>query len=195
VFQTALFYHLIEETVDLKEVFRQAEASFSELLNRMRRSTLSPDDIEVLRGIEGARVKESYRLAAARFGIEWHGRKYDRGQPEAADLPNQAINHAATAVSAAASVAVAAVSALPQLGFIHEDSDQSFVLDIADLFREEITLDVAFGAVTDARRTGEGIDRAVRRRAGRMFRQRKVLPAMIDRIKTLFEVDVARDAE
>jgi ATP-dependent DNA helicase PIF1 len=50
VFQTELFYHLIEETVDLKEVFRQAEASFSELLNRMRRSELSEDDIEVLRG-------------------------------------------------------------------------------------------------------------------------------------------------
>jgi CRISPR-associated protein Cas1 len=145
-------------------------------------------DIEVLRGIEGSRVKESYRLAAQRHGIEWHGRRYDRGRPEAADAPNQAINHAATAVQAAASLAVASLSALPQLGFIHEDSDQAFVLDIADLYREEITLPIAFGAVGDAHRTGETIDRSVRRRAGRIFRERKVVPAMIDRIKLLFEI-------
>lgn len=50
VFQTALFYHLIESTVDLQEVFRQADASFSELLNRMRRSELTPADLDVLRG-------------------------------------------------------------------------------------------------------------------------------------------------
>src|SRR5690606_4551850 len=76
-------------------------------------------DITVLRGIEGARLREWYRIIADRYGVEWKGRRYDRENPESADLPNQAINHAATFVEAAADIAVAAVGALPPLGFIH----------------------------------------------------------------------------
>jgi CRISPR-associated protein Cas1 len=149
---------------------------------------LPHQDIAVLRGIEGAHVKEAYKLAAARFGVTWNARRYDRAAPEAADLPNQAINHAATAVQAAAAIAVASVSALPQLGFIHEDSDQSFVLDIADLFREQIMLPIAFASAKEAAKGEETVDRLVRRRAGRMFRERGVVPAMIDKIKALFEI-------
>lgn len=43
--------------------------------------------IEVLRGIEGARMKEAYRLLAERFGVEWRRRRYDRARPSAADCP------------------------------------------------------------------------------------------------------------
>ncbi|MDN5938810.1 MAG: CRISPR-associated endonuclease Cas1, partial [Salinisphaera sp.] len=70
-------------------------------------------DIAVLRGIEGGRVKEMYRVEAQRFGIAWKGRRYDRAKPTGADIPNQAINHAATFVEAAADIAVAATGALP----------------------------------------------------------------------------------
>ncbi|MBU2090362.1 MAG: type I-E CRISPR-associated endonuclease Cas1e, partial [Alphaproteobacteria bacterium] len=126
-------------------------------------------DIAVLRGQEGARIKRSYQLAAERFGISWKGRNYDRDNPNAGDLPNQAINHAASAMRAAACVAVAAVGAIPQLGFIHEDSGQSFVLDIADLYRHDVTLDIAFGAVKEAQKTGEIIERTTRQRAARLF--------------------------
>ena len=49
-----------------------------------------------------------------------------------------------SAVEAAAAIAVSATATLPQLGFIHEDPGQSFVLDIADLFRDSVTIPVAF---------------------------------------------------
>ena len=39
--------------------------------------------LDVLRGIEGARMKESYRLHAQRARIEWRGRRYDRADPGA----------------------------------------------------------------------------------------------------------------
>lgn len=139
--------------------------------------------IEVLRGIEGARVKESYKLMAQRFGVEWRGRRYDRANPEATDLPNQAINHAATTVQAASAVAVTATATIPQLGFIHEDSGQAFVLDIADLFRDEFTLKIAFGAAKEAEKGEDTVDRIVRRRAAKAFAEEKVIPAMIERIK------------
>jgi CRISPR-associated protein Cas1 len=146
-------------------------------------------DIEVLRGQEGARIKRSYQLAAERHGISWRGRNYDRANPDGGDLPNQAINHAATAMTAAASVAVAALAAIPQLGFVHEESGQSFVLDIADLYRHDVTLDIAFGAVKEAMKSGESIERLTRQRAAKLFRQRGVIPSMIDRIKTLLGQD------
>jgi CRISP-associated protein Cas1 len=148
-------------------------------------------DIEGLRGIEGARVKEAYRLTAQKFGVEWRGRRYDRANPDATDLPNQAINHAASAVEGAAAIAVAATATIPQLGFIHEDSGQSFVLDVADLVREEATLPIAFGATRQAQQTGENIERLVRRRAGRLFNEKSLVPLLIDRIKAVFDMDDA----
>jgi CRISPR-associated protein Cas1 len=144
-------------------------------------------DIAVLRGIEGARVKETYKITAARFGIEWHGRRYDRDAPNAADLPNQAINHAASAVEGAAAIAVAATATIPQLGFIHEDSGQSFVLDIADLFRDTVTVPCAFKAAAIARKRSDGIERITRRVVGERLCRDGVISTMIDRIKTLLE--------
>jgi len=146
-------------------------------------------DIEVLRGQEGARIKRSYQLAAERHGVVWRGRNYDRENPTAGDLPNQAINHAATAMRAAACVAVAAVGAIPQLGFVHEDSGQAFPLDIADLYRHDVVLDIAFGAVRESDKSGDSIERATRRRAAILMRQKSVIPTMIDRIKLLLGVE------
>lgn len=150
-------------------------------------------EIETLRGIEGARMKESYKLVAARFGINWVGRRYDRDHPGAADLPNQAINHAVTFVEAAADIAVSAVAALPPLGFIHEDSANAFTLDIADLYRVDVTLPLAFAAVRACQdKPTENLEREIRRRAAKVFKQEKLIPRMIDRIKELFDVDDRR---
>lgn len=148
-------------------------------------------DIAVLRGIEGARVKEIYRQAAERHGIRWQGRRYDRQNPNAADIPNQALNHAASAVEGAAAIAVAATATIPQLGFIHEDSGQSFVLDVADLFRDTITVPCAFKAAkAHEKRLTDPIERLARRTVAERLRRDGVIPAMIDRIKTLFEEEV-----
>lgn len=162
----------------------------------IRLGELFPDSsIEVLRGMEGARMKVTYKRLAEQYEIDWSARRYDRQDPEAADVPNQAINHAATAVEAAAMVATAATGAIPQLGFIHEDSGLSFCLDIADLFRDSITLPVAFGAARAHQRNPSGtIERAVRKLAGQTFRKEQVIPMMIDKIKDLLADDRSRNA-
>lgn len=147
-------------------------------------------DIAVLRGMEGARVKRSYELIANSYGIVWKGRRYNRQNPEETDDVNQALNHAATAVQAAAEIAVAATATIPQLGFIHEDSSRAFALDIADLFRESTTLHVAFQGLRNwQRRPGAELEREVRKLAGSRFRKEKLIPAMIDRIKELLDAD------
>ena len=175
-----------ERWADRKERIDTARRMYAWRFGRV----LPHREIETLRGIEGARMKESYRLVAQRFGIEWRGRRYDRDDPQAADLPNQAINHAATFVEAAADIAVASVGALPPLGFIHEESSNAFTLDIADLYRVDMTLPLAFGAVK-ATREGKSVslEREIRRRAAKAFRNEKLIPRMIDRVKELFDVD------
>jgi len=175
-------------------VWADAEGTRLDIARRMyawRLGEVLPHrDIAVLRGIEGARMKETYKLIAARFGLNWSGRRYDRANPGGADLANQAINHAASAVEAAAAVAVAATATVPQLGFIHEDSGQSFVLDVADLFRDTITLPVAFQAAQTAlKRPEESIERLTRRLAGSTLQREGVIAAMIGRIKSLFDAD------
>jgi CRISPR-associated protein Cas1 len=149
---------------------------------------LPSENLNVLRGIEGTRVKTLYRTLAKQFGLNWAGRRYDRDDPEAADRVNQAVNHASAAVRAAAMVAVAATSTIPQLGFIHEDSSQAFCLDIADLFRESVCLPAAFRAVKQFElQPNEPLERHARRSAAKALRERHVIPSMIDRIKSLFE--------
>lgn len=147
-------------------------------------------DISVLRGIEGGRVKELYRVEAERFGIPWKGRRYDRSNPTAADIPNQAINHAATFVESATDIAVAATGALPPLGFIHEDSSNAFTLDIADLYRAEVTIPLAFQAARKVLNDPSlSIERTLRHDSATEFRKRQLVPRMIDRIKELLDAD------
>ena len=118
----------------------------------------------------------------------WRARRYDRTNPTAADIPNQAINHASVAVTSAAVIAVTYVGAIPQLGFIHEHSSEAFALDVADLFRDTVLLPAAFQsakAIMD--NPNLDIERHTRRTTGEMLRSERVISKMIDRIKVLFD--------
>ena len=149
---------------------------------------LPQQDIAALRGVEGARMRQTYRRLAQRYGIDWRRRRYDRSDPLWADLPNQAINHASVAVTAAAVIAVTAIGAIPQLGFIHEHSGEAFPLDIADLFRDTILLPAAFQSAKEVMDNPQlGIERHTRRLTGDLLRRERVISKMIDRIKTIFQ--------
>ena len=145
-------------------------------------------DLNTLRGVEGARARRAYRNIARQHGIDWKARRYDRNEPDWADIPNQCVNHASVAVTAAAAIATTAVGAIPQLGFIHEHSGEAFVLDIADLFRDTVILPAAFKsakAVLDDPTLG--IERQTRRTTGNILRNERVISKMIDRIKAMFQ--------
>lgn len=150
--------------------------------------------IEMLRGMEGARLKRLYDLLAQKYGVPWQGRRYDRVNPNATDIPNQAINHAASAVEAAATIAVASTAAIPQLGFVHEDSGQSFVLDVADLVRHDVMLPIAFQAAKKVlQNPSENLERLVRSEAANVFNREQVVAKLIDHIKALLGPPVAGD--
>ena len=157
---------------------------------------LPQQDLNALRGVEGARMRRTYQTLAQRYGIEWRRRRYDRNDPLWADIPNQAINHASVAVTSAAVIAVTAIGAIPQLGFIHEHSGEAFALDVADLFRDTILLPAAFQsakAVMD--NPALDIERHTRRTTGELLRTERVISKMIDRVKTLFDDVAVPDSE
>jgi len=157
----------------------------------MRLGELLPQrDLNALRGIEGQRMKAVYQQLADHYGVKWTGRRYDRARPEETNTVNMALNHAAVAVRSAAMIAVASTGAIPQLGFIHEASGLAFSLDIADLYRTDVTIPVAFQAARKlADQSREDVERVTRRLAGTTLRKEKVVGQMIDSIKRLLDGD------
>ncbi|MCC9312504.1 type I-E CRISPR-associated endonuclease Cas1e [Kitasatospora sp. RB6PN24] len=118
-----------------------------------------------LLGREGRRVKDCYRTQARRTGVPWNGRRYTPGDFAAADPVNQAVTAAAQAMYGIAHAVVAALGCSPALGFIHSGHELSFVLDIADLYKTEIGIPIAFDtAATSAEDIGTRTRRALRDR-------------------------------
>jgi CRISPR-associated protein Cas1 len=137
--------------VDPTKRFAVAQAMY-----RMRfRASVERRTIEELRGLEGVRMRQFYRLQAQRFGITWRGRRYPGGGPATEfDAPNRALNVANTCLYGMAETAVHAMGLSPALGFIHAGSQLAFVLDLADLYKTEHTIPLCFAMV--ARRAPDG---------------------------------------
>lgn len=100
--------------------------------------------IDQLRGVEGARVREMYRLLAARHGATWDGRNYDPHSWDTADLVNRCLSAATAALYGVTGVAVLAAGYAPAIGFLHSGKPQSFVYDIADILKFETVVPEAF---------------------------------------------------
>lgn len=147
-------------------------------------------NLDVLRGIEGSRIRKVYSLEAKKAGVIWEGRNFDRAKPNDADMANQCLNHVATAMYAASAIAVYSIGAIPQLGFIHEDSGDAFCLDIADLYRANLIVPVAFKAARYLTDNPEiDVERHCRQQMNREISSRQLVDAMIDQIKELLDGD------
>lgn len=111
---------------------------------------VSRQTMQQLRGREGARVKRVYREHATRTGVEWKGRKYRKGAPFAAgDDVNRMMSAGNACLYGLTHAAVVGVGASPGLGFVHTGSALSFVLDIADLYKAEYVIPLAFDLVAE----------------------------------------------
>ncbi|MEO3767508.1 type I-E CRISPR-associated endonuclease Cas1e [Streptomyces sp. B5E4] len=118
-----------------------------------------------LLGKEGDRVKSCYRAEAARTGIRWRGRRYVQGDFASGDAPNQAVTAAGQCMYGIAQSVVAALGCIPGLGFVHSGHELSFALDIADLYKTEIGIPVAFEAAAESEEDiGPRVRRALRDR-------------------------------
>ncbi|MDR0483584.1 MAG: type I-E CRISPR-associated endonuclease Cas1e [Cellulomonadaceae bacterium] len=102
--------------------------------------------MQQLRGREGARVRRVYRSESQRTGVPWNGRDYRPDDYFASDPVNQAISAATTCLYGIVHAVVVALGCSPGLGFVHTGHERSFVYDLADLYKAEIAIPVAFEA-------------------------------------------------
>ncbi|MFF3113548.1 type I-E CRISPR-associated endonuclease Cas1e [Kitasatospora sp. NPDC057904] len=97
-----------------------------------------------LRGLEGDRVKAHYRLLAQQHRIGRFRRNYDPKSWDTQDPVNLALSSANTCLYGIVHAAILALGCSPALGFIHNGNQQAFVYDIADLYKAELTIPLAF---------------------------------------------------
>lgn len=104
-------------------------------------------DMRRLRGKEGVRVKACYRANAERTGVTWTRREYDRGDFSAGTPINRALSAGTACLYGICHSVIVALGMSPGLGFVHTGYFPAFVHDIADLYKAEYSIPVAFDVV------------------------------------------------
>jgi CRISPR-associated protein Cas1 len=100
--------------------------------------------MQQLRGREGSRIRAVYRKQSKESGVPWHGRDYTPDDFFSSDPINMALSAAHACLYGIAHSVIVALGCSPGLGFIHTGHERSFVYDIADLFKAEVTIPIAF---------------------------------------------------
>ena len=161
------------------------EAARLQVVKRMYRMRFEediPEDttIDALRGMEGARVRLSYSRLSVETGVEWTGRNYDRQNWQAGDIINRAISAANSCLYGLCHAAILSAGYSPAIGFIHTGKQLSFVYDIADLYKVDFTLPLAFSIAANP---PDHLERCVRLACRDKFKELKLVNRIIPDIK------------
>lgn len=152
--------------------------------------------MQQLRGREGARIRRIYRQASEKSNIPWNGRQYDPEDYAAGDPVNQALSAGHACLYGLAHAVIAALGCSPGLGFIHVGHECSFVYDVADLYKAETTIPIAFEiAAQDAPDIGAAVRRRMRDEMMRLHlleRMTKDIQLLLNEEETPLEADVVR---
>jgi CRISPR-associated protein Cas1 len=163
----------LDDTARLKVVRKMYELRFGDKSPERR-------SVEQLRGIEGARVRKLYELLAQRSGLKWDRRHYDPDNWDGSDVLNKCVSAANACLYGITEAAVLAAGYAPAIGFIHTGKPLSFVYDVADLYKFDTVVPIAFQIA--ARKPPEP-ERAVRLACRDIFRREKVLERIIPSIE------------
>lgn len=148
--------------------------------------TIVDRSIEQLRGMEGLRVRNGYQRWANHYGLEWEGRNYDRNTWMGADAPNRALSAATSCLYGVCHAAILSLGFSAALGFIHSGKQLSFVYDLADLYKMELAVPVAF---EQAKEGMENLDRRTRQAMRDRFREHRFLETVAADLLSLFGPD------
>lgn len=165
----------LDDSLRLKVVRKMYKFRFGEEPPRRR-------SIEQLRGIEGSRVKALYKLLANQYGVSWKGRIYNQKDWSKADIPNRCISAATHSLYGICEAAILAAGYSPAVGFIHTGKPRSFVYDIADLFKFETIIPVAFKVAAN---NPSNPERETRIYCRNSFREHKILKKIIPTIEEI----------
>ena len=148
--------------------------------------------VEQLRGIEGARVREMYKRIARTYGVDWKARNYDADKWDAGDVPNRCLSAATSCLYGITEAAVLAAGYAPAVGFIHTGKPLSFVYDVADVYKFETVVPVAFKV---AGRGLGNLEQQVRLACRDVFRETRLLDRIIPGIEEMLAASGERMPE
>jgi CRISPR-associated protein Cas1 len=165
----------LDEKARLRVVRKMYELRFGEKPPERR-------SVEQLRGIEGVRVRKIYQALAKRHGVEWKRRNYNPEEWGSGDIPNRCVSAATACLYGITEASVLAAGYAPAVGFIHTGKPLSFVYDIADIFKFDSVVPLAFQVAAKEPREPE---RTVRLACRDLFRQEKLLGKIIPTIEEI----------
>ena len=163
--------------------------SHLEVVRRMYRLRFGDDDVshlslQQLRGREGARMRKVYREQAELNNVEWNGRDYDAEDFSSSDPVNQALSAGNVCLYGLATTVITALGCAPGLGFIHVGHEFSFAYDVADLYKAEFSIPLAFQLAAE---NPPDLPNIMRRRMRNLFAKSHLLERMVRDIKFLFQ--------
>jgi CRISPR-associated protein Cas1 len=172
----------LDEAARLRVVRRMYEMRFKDAAPQRR-------SVDQLRGIEGVRVRETYKLLARQHGVDWKGRDYDVADWGGGDLPNRCLSAATACIHGLCEAAVLTAGYSPAIGFLHTGKALSFVYDIADLWKLETVVPEAFRIAGLAQRGKLHMneERAVRQACRDSFRRSGLLSKIIPQIEEVLD--------
>ena len=152
--------------------------------------------MQQLRGREGSRVRKAYRLASQRTGVKWNGREYHPEDFQASDKVNQALSAGHACLYGLAHAVIVSLGCAPGLGFVHVGHECSFVYDIADLYKVEVTVPIAFEVAAEE---PDDLPAVMRRRVRDAMVEHHILERMVHDIRWLLlseeeQADVAQES-
>ena len=144
--------------------------------------------MQQLRGSEGSRVRGVYRKYSKEYEIKWQGRNYKVEDFKDSDLINQALSACNVCLYGICQSVIQALGMSSGLGFVHTGHDKSFVYDIADLYKAEITIPLAF-KITSEFESSEDISRECRLAMRDIIREKKLVSKINKDLQYLMELD------
>jgi len=158
-------------------------------LMRFAGEDVSKLSLQQLRGREGARVRRLYREHSQRTGVPWDRREYDPDNFDDGSVVNQALSAANSAIYGVVHAVIVALGCSPGLGFVHNGTYRSFVYDIADLYKADLTIPIAFDVAASP--TDEAVGTAARKAVRDAVREFRLLERCVADIKQLLSVSGA----
>jgi CRISPR-associated protein Cas1 len=159
---------------------------------RFPNEDVSKMTMQQLRGREGTRMRNVYKTASKKTGVKWNGRDYDPDDYTGSDPVNMALSAAHACLYGTAHSVIVAMGCSPGLGFVHTGHERSFVYDIADLYKSEFTIPIAFEV---AAQNPSDIGSVTRRAVRDAFSDGKVLEKIVRDIKRLLLDNYAKDTD
>lgn len=131
----------IELSADPRKSIEVARRMFA---RRFPDADLTGKTLQELMGMEGNRVRALYQAKADQYQVGWKGRSFTPGKFEVSDLTNQILTSTNAALYGVLCSATHSLGYSPHVGFIHSGSPLPFIYDMADLYKADLCIDLAF---------------------------------------------------